>query len=257
MLRPIFFLSGLTRLKMTQFSLGVVLILALLSSVCCTQYSKHLTVSEFGTNNASCLTGVVDCNTLWYALQGLENSTLISVTYSHVFIQTPSMYVNGLDNIAITGEESTIMCEDGAGISFVSSTNIVIDGISWIGCSVWHPTAGYYPQLNISFPNATSALFFHLCLNVTISNCTFQSQRGSGVSLYDTGGKVLIVHSDFTNHSNNCSSLTTNECSQISKGLSIEFTCCTSLKRVKILVSLLRTTVELCIQYSGATLVRM
>ena len=230
MLRPIFFLSGLTRLKMTQFSLGVVLILALLSSVCCTQYSKHLTVSEFGTNNASCLTGVVDCNTLWYALQGLENSTLISVTYSHVFIQTPSMYVNGLDNIAITGEESTIMCEDGAGISFVSSTNIVIDGISWIGCSVWHPTAGYYPQLNISFPNATSALFFHLCLNVTISNCTFQSQRGSGVSLYDTGGKVLIVHSDFTNHSNNCSSLTTNECSQISKGLSIEFTCCSQFE---------------------------
>ena len=215
---------------MLHFSLGLVLLLALLSLVCCTLYNKNLTVSEFGINNATCLTGAVDCNTLWYALQGLENSTLISVTYSHVFIQTPFMYVNNLHNIAITGEEYTIRCTDGAGISFVSSTNIVIEGISWIGCSVWHPTAGYYPQLNISFPNATSALFFHLCLNVTISNCTFQSQRGSGVTLCDTGGEILIVHSDFTNHSNNCSSLITHECSQISKGLSIDFTCCSQFE---------------------------
>ena len=215
-----------TILRMLRLSLGVVYV-ALLSSVHCAFFNKHINVSEFGTDNTICLSGDVDCRTLWYALQGLDNSTLISITYSHEFDRTPAMHINSLDNVAIVGEMNpTIACVDGAGISFVSSANIVIRGIEWIGCSVSHPTTGYYPQLNISFPNATSAFFFHLCLNVTISNCTFSSNRGSGVSLYDTGGEVLIEYSDFTDHYNNCSSLFTHNCSQISRGLSIEFTYC-------------------------------
>lgn len=208
--------------------LGLVIVyVALLSSACCALYNKHINVSEFGTDNTTCTSGDIDCRTLWYALQGLENSTLILVTYNHEFVQTPAMYINSLDNVAIVGELSpTITCVDGAGISFVSTKNIVVQDIEWIGCSVSHPTAGYYPRLNISFPNATSAFFFHLCLNVTISNCTFSSNRGSGVSLYDTGGEVLIGHSDFTDHSSNCSSLITHNCTRISRGLLIEFTFC-------------------------------
>ena len=223
-----FSVTGITHtiLRMMQLSLCVVYF-ALLSSVHCTFFNKHINVSEFGIDNTTCLSGDVDCRTLWYALQGLDNSTLISITYSHEFDRTPAMFLSSLDNVAIVGEMNpTIACVDGAGISFVSSANIVIRGIEWIGCSVSHPTTGYYPQLNISFPNATSAFFFHLCLNVTISNCTFSSNRGSGVSLYDTGGEVLIVYSDFTDHYNNCSSLFTHNCSQISRGLSIEFTYC-------------------------------
>ena len=197
-------------------------------------YQKEVIVSEVGSDNMTCLSGQIDCKTLGYALNGMNNSTSITVTYSHSFgslSSSSAMYITNKYNIAIIGKgEIDISCEQGEGISFVSVSNILVQGIYWKECSVSHPTSGYFPELNISFSNASSAMFLHHCLNVTISRCRFSSKYGSGVSMYDVGGNVVIENSTFASNSYNCTRLDNEGCSPIGSGLTIEFTFCSEFK---------------------------
>ena len=195
-----------------------------------TDYELTINVSYSGNDTLECLAGLLPCQTLEYALKGLENSTVILLeSGEHQFAPSDStMTISRVKDVAIVGEtgnETRVTCEDGAGIAFVESRNIVIYGVEWQGCAIAHRSSALHHKLGIAFPVTTSALFFHQCLNVTIADCSFSSRNGSGVSMYDVGGEVVIRRSNFTGHAatQKCAA---EPCYLISRGLTIEFTYC-------------------------------
>lgn len=191
-------------------------------------YELTINVSLSGNDSVECLAGLSPCQTLGYALTGVENSTAILLEDDdHQFVPYGSMRIWRTENVAIIGEDATVTCEDGAGVVFVSSQDIVISGIRWLECAISHPSSALYPKLGLAFHSTTSALFFQQCLNVTIIDCSFSSQNGSGVSMYDVGEVVNILRTNFTGHVVKC---VAEPCFQLSRGLAIEFTYCGGLK---------------------------
>ena len=191
-------------------------------------YESTINVSFSGNDSLGCLEGRFPCETLGYALNGVENMTVIFMEDGdHELVPSEGMRISLAKHVAIVAEKATVTCVDGAGLGFIASRDIFIRGISWIGCAIDHPSSALYNRLGIVFPTVTSALFFQQCLNVTITNCSFTSQNGSGVSMYDVGGVVQIQRCDFTGHSQKC---TSEPCLQLSRGLTIEFTYCGGFK---------------------------
>ena len=225
MARPIYFATIVTIFFVTSSS----------SESNCTSlfWDKIITVSRNGRDREDCLSrdAGVPCATLGYVLRELQSRgkidhTLIDVDYDHDL--TSSLYISGVCDLAIVGGNDPILnCSQGSGISFTDSANIFVYGISWEGCSISHYTT--YLDASTSTPlNATSALFFYLCINVTISGCRFTSEWGAGVSLYDVGGTVNITETEFVDLVTPRHCLLTNNanCILLGGGLSITLTHC-------------------------------
>uniref|UniRef100_A0A1X7T5B3 Uncharacterized protein n=1 Tax=Amphimedon queenslandica TaxID=400682 RepID=A0A1X7T5B3_AMPQE len=149
-----------------------------------------------------------------------------------------------MDNSSNVLEEGvTITCpEVGAGLSFVHSVNIEISYLSFINCAISHKTSAFGTWscsktkedcTPLIFPNASSAVFLYNCTGFTLNYTYFSSGRGSGVSLYDVLGNVVIENSHFVNHALlppaiPCTHIKDyyDNCSVQSTGLYIEFTYC-------------------------------
>ena len=198
----------------TMAALGLLCGLLLAATVRCSvelgQVPLVLNVTKEGHNTHECLQGRSNCSSIGYALAGIPASgsafteTIINVYYGHSFSNGSGIRLWQVENVSILGHGSPVInCSDlGVGISFNGSAGIYIGGIYWKNCSISHPTTAFlrsHPQL--SFLHAYSALFFYNCSCVTVSGCQFSSQRGSGISMFDVRGEVVIEHSDFLNHS--------------------------------------------------------
>ena len=202
-----------------------------------------LNVTEEGHDTPECLEGRLNCSSLGYALAGVPASgsgsafteTTVNVYYSHSFSNATGVRLWRVENLRILGHGSPVInCSHlGVGISFNGSVSLHIGGIYWQNCSLSHPTTAFHLlHQPLSFLHAYSALFFYNCSDVTVSNCQFTSQRGSGISMYDVRGEVVIESSNFLNHSvsavGECyKTLPDNAtCSPQAVGVHIEFTVC-------------------------------
>ena len=152
----------------------------------------------------------INCSSLSYALGAVDlasaagNGTVIHVWYSHVLANASGThYLRGAANVAILGHgRPLITCLGlGNGFRFEESVNISVGGLAWRDCSIAHPTsASLSSHWQYAFHRAYSALFFFNCTNVSITNCTFTSSLGSGVSMYDVVGIVEVTFSNFSDH---------------------------------------------------------
>ena len=206
-------------------------------STCTSQFwDKNIIVSHDGRDHEGCLSGNagVPCATLGYVLRGLQNKskldhTLINVDYDND-LASP-LYISGVCDLAIVGGNNSIInCSQGSGISFSDSANILVKGIAWEGCSISHYTT-YLDSSTSATLNATSSLVFYHCINVTISSCRFMSEWGAGVSMYDVGGIIHIIETEFVDLVTPRQCLVRNDssntnCILLGGGLSITFTRC-------------------------------
>ena len=195
-------------------------------------YELTINVSLSGNDSLECLAGLLPCQTLGYALTGVENSTAILLDGGeHEFAPSETiMIVSRVRHVALVGEigrsATRVTCGDGAGVAIVASQDIVIYGVEWRGCAIAHRSSALHHKLGIAFLVTNSALFFHQCLNVTIADCSFSSRNGSGVSLYDVGGEVIVQRTNFTGHAAAAQKCAAVPCYLLSRGLTIEFTYC-------------------------------
>ncbi|XP_019850065.1 PREDICTED: uncharacterized protein LOC109580920 [Amphimedon queenslandica] len=221
-------------------------------------------VSDEGVDSHECHTGEVPCLTLDHALDGLRNNMIITIdtkevnlTRAHYFESVEDIKITSLNNRTddeyptmdnssnILEEGVTITCpEVGAGLSFVHSVNIEISNLSFINCAISHKTSALATWscnetkgedcTPLIFPNASSAVFLYNCTGFTLNHTYFSSGRGSGVSLYNVLGNVIIENSRFVNHTllppaiPPCTNIKDyyDNCSVQSTGLYIEFTYC-------------------------------
>ena len=121
------------------------------------------------------------CNKLEDLLVGLKSVNIKgTVTLSTV------VKLENLNNISIIGYNNTIViCVNGGGLYLASCSNLIIEGITWIGCG------------NDIFETVIGLEFS----NVTIQKCTFHYSFGKAISLYGTrSNNVSINYCNFVNN---------------------------------------------------------
>ena len=192
-------------------------------------YTVTVSDDSDADNSRDCHIGQYPCRTLQYAIQNgsLCDCTEVSVNYSTGVVHlNESIWISHKSNISIAGiGVQVVYCDFGAGIGFENVESIRIENLGWNGCSIVHPTTALEPSRSVYFPNVSSALYFYHSMDIDVANCSFTSQRGSGITMYDVGGLVMIKNSDFVNNSleYDC---TNDQCYNRSVGIQIEKTYC-------------------------------
>ena len=145
---------------------------------------KVVTVNNTGSNSSTCcIKGICLCNSLYDSLQSIENNTIVKIT-SHSVLLEDAVYirVEYLNNVTITGNNVTIMCNNKGRMSWTSGNNILIEGITWDQCG------------NPRYP-LTAAINFQKVFQISIIKCTFQHCKVcQTISLWSAKKQNISVH---------------------------------------------------------------
>lgn len=192
--------------------------------------SKTIVVSqENGTDNSTCWKErTVPCRTLNYGLQNVSNSTIVLIQAgSHPYNLTEHFGFNNKRDVGIVGENDsslvTIECHGNGSLSFKDSQNITLVGISLRECGGEHNSTTGDEFGKYSHMRFLSAVFFVYCQDIVIDNCAVVDSPGIGLTMYDVGGKVRIVHSKFENN-RPCKNSSVTDLAMAGGGVYVEFT---------------------------------
>ena len=135
-----------------------------------------------------------------------KNNSVINIT--NAVILSSNVSFNKLTNISLIGDNNpSVYCINGSGLTWMYSKNIVLKGITWIGCgsnTVSSRVSNIHSEMHSS--EQTSVLMnpvIHLqfSLNISIQNCSFLYSEGPAVVLSEVSGETNITHCKFVNSS--------------------------------------------------------
>ena len=148
-------------------------------------YGTMSTVITVNNNTCNC-TGNSSCISLSCALKNMKNNTMIDITLKVVSLcSVVEMGSGNLNNITITGNGATIMCNNTGGVYCESCSNVIIRGITWHRCG-GRDSARQIPALN--FTNTAS---------ITIHRCMFQSSLGCPIYAKTVKNYITVNESHF------------------------------------------------------------
>ena len=133
-----------------------------------------------------CLSKKCYCRRLEDLLDGLKNNTLIK--FSNDVTLSSNIELVSLNNVTITGYNYvTVFCADDGRLYLESCSNIIIEGINWIGCG--------------NYDNFKSAIELNYT-DVKIQKCIFQFSLHKAISfsLNGQGNNVSINNCNFMNN---------------------------------------------------------
>ena len=161
--------------------------LCLITHVAC---DVVITVNNNGDNTTNCCVyGTCPCSSLSSALHDVSDNTVINITSESVTLHyNVGMGSGNLNNITITGNGATIMCNNTGGVYCESCSDITIMGITWYQCG----------RNDSNHPiTQTPVLHFYTVSNVIIHNCTFRSSSGCPVYINFAMDNIMINDSYF------------------------------------------------------------
>ena len=132
--------------------------------------------------------------------------------YPAIYVLSPDKHFldnatefSAMNGVKIVGDNGTavIECEDGAGLSFVNSTNIALNQITLLHCAaVQNSTSKDFSQPTFKLQHFRASLYFYQCHNVNITQVTISnSTNATGMVMYDTTGINTISNCTFYNNS--------------------------------------------------------
>ena len=123
------------------------------------------------------------------ALLYMTSNTVINITSESVTLEGNIKMGSGdLNNITITGNGATIMCNNSGGVYCESCDHVVIEGITW----------DKYGDLN---GENTAGVTFNGTANVALVNSTFH-YSSTAVIFYDVSGTISLTNMNFTSNKN-------------------------------------------------------
>ena len=167
----------------------VIILLVYLSMISQYMECKKITISYDGSDTtACCVKGKCPCNSFIHALSSVKSHTVINIIENIALNDT--VYVKqGLSHVTISGNDVMVMCNNMGSMSWGSSNNIVIKGITWDQCG------------NPDDPSTPAIKFDNVYDKLAIKRCTFQySKVCSTVDLalgYDPAIQIEILNSRF------------------------------------------------------------
>ena len=185
-----------------------------------------------GHNNMSCLQSNMPCRSLEYVHHNLKSIANDSIT---IEICEPGVNLTGdlkfidITNLSIKGEDNKIVtrihCNTSySGLSFVRVVGLSLSFLRLTTCGAKANSTAYDSHTATKAAIFTSALYILNCTDINISNSIIHSSNGTGISMYDTNGTVLIQNTDITD--NFIRNYSTNTVFG-GGGMHIEFTFCT------------------------------
>ena len=137
------------------------------------------------------------------AAQTLTGPVTITVQPGNYILHssTSCVYHNRSD-IQIVGQGSPVVnCLPGTGCSFYECQNINVDDVTFIGCGAVHnSTSTNFTANNYSVMKYQVAIYFELCLNVTIVKINVCLSNGIGLVVIASAGHISINDSLFINN---------------------------------------------------------
>ena len=143
----------------------------------------------------------------------LNNDSLIII--KDTVMLSSAAFFTYLSNVSIIGLNNPfVYCVNGSGLAIIYSSNIVMEGITWIGCgSGTHKAANQviddFTEINHNILDShhssehpmVSVVHLQFCMNVKIQNCSFQYSEGQAVKISELSGEVKFCHCNFANNS--------------------------------------------------------
>ena len=145
---------------------------------------------------------------LWYQSRHGSGATtlIISPGTYHLSASTPSQFSDVVDQISmladcLTDTCVTVICEHGAGLSFIKVNSIIIKGIKFQGCSTLQTsTSANFTADPPTYLHFYVGLFFLYCSDVTLHNIVVAETPGTGVVFYNTIGSNVIENCSFNDN---------------------------------------------------------
>ena len=162
------------------------------------------------TNDTSCYTGNIPCADINMALAFPErqHSTMFVLTskvrHSLANKWSTTVFMSS-SNIAIHGDgtkPAVVECKEGAGLAFISSSDISLSGVEFRYCGSWrNSTNKDFSTPTFKLEPIRVSLYFYECQNVIIENTNvINSTESLGVIMYSTVGTNRITNSIFGNN---------------------------------------------------------
>ena len=205
----------------------IILMLVLCSLRSVAGYENELHNYDNETSNVTCwFEGKLEpCSTLEFALEGLTQTNNSAVHIEPgVYILNASVgddtvdyrfyYMKNISIVGLPGDEPTgkvsviIQCYgvgvDGksAGLTFVQSDSIIIQGVALVGCGVYHNSTSqdFSSTTQFKFLKFYTAIYFLLCNDVMLDSIHINDTQGVGMVMYSTAGENSIKNSVFSNN---------------------------------------------------------
>ena len=132
------------------------------------------------------MNGTCPCGSLCYALQNLTSNSIINITSESVTLNTTTPIGSGnLQNITITGNGATIMCNNSGGVYCESCSDVIIEGITWDQCG------------DPNKDNVVAGIHFTDIHNFKIERCFLQGFKICAVSLDPGYGEIIVKSTIF------------------------------------------------------------
>ena len=137
----------------------------------------------------------------------LKNDSMIFITDTVILSSTKSFTY--LSNASIIGHNNPfVYCVNGSQLIITDSKNVVIEGISWIGCGK-RELLDDFTEMNFNILDSSrsseqsmnAAIHLQFSSTITIQNCVFLYTEGQVVVMSELSGEVKISHCDFLNNS--------------------------------------------------------
>ena len=130
------------------------------------------------------------------------------------FILRPGMHYlhspvrfNSVNQLAIVGDNgsnSTVVCRTGTGFSFINSTDITLQWVTYVGCGVLKNSTSDSFSTGVSGQSDSRllvGLYFYQCHDVIFNYITIANSLPNALIMYDTDGSISIANSIFCNKS--------------------------------------------------------
>ena len=138
----------------------------------------------------TCLSKKCYCNNLEDILNGLTSDTLVNITDNVTLSSVIKLH--HIHNISIIGYNNiNAICVNGGGINLHQSSNLTIEGITWIKCG-----NNSTPVINIHYGTHHNKPM----VGIIIQNCTFQQSLGQEILLSNVNEDVNISYCNFINN---------------------------------------------------------
>ena len=126
-----------------------------------------------------------------------RNNSVINITDT-VILSSTALF-NNLNNISIIGDNNPfVYCVNGGGLTSLHSKNIVVKGITWIGCGNTFDSPPSSEQISVLI---NPVIHLQFSLNASIQNCSFLHADGPAIVLSEVSGETNITHCKFMNSS--------------------------------------------------------
>ena len=182
-------------------TLCTILIVALLVPAC-----TPVNIAIYTNGNPQCHEDTLSNCTLDAGLRAAQQ-LIVPVTITiqpgryTLHSNTSCVYHNRSD-IQIVGQDSPVVnCLPGTGCSFYECQNINVDDVTFIGCGAVHDsTSRNFRDRHYSLMEYQVALYFELCLNITVVHVSITNSNGMGLVLINSAHHVSITDSWFVNN---------------------------------------------------------